>query len=264
MKVQPCLAVTFLLLSPALSPFGEAAQSSTNAGPHTPGRTVASAKCHMLLAQFQGKDEDFFAQKTDEDLADIDDSIRACATDSYAQLSRSDLAAAVLAGAMVARQMQSRADAVAYAALQEQYANLLAKSAPKPPNSHKVTVLVISPLPNGLTRTLSIGGHENTCVAVESMQLECKVNVSNPGFVIPTYLVAMLATPKPLPMFEHSFLMGCNPKLSANCFPLVAGEYSAEYVGTDGISIAGIVPEDRPNDPPHHGTFVIYHQGEMP
>jgi len=42
---------------------------------------------------------------------------------------------------------------------------------------------------------------------MESMQLKWKINVSNPVLFIPTHLVAMLVTPKPLPMFKHGFLM---------------------------------------------------------
>jgi hypothetical protein len=97
------------------------------------------------------------------------------------------------------------------------------------------------------------------------MRLMCTINEGPPNAIkIPVYLVAMIATPKPLPMFEHSFLMGCNPNLSENCSPLVPGEYPAEYVGTDGVSIGGLASEDKPDEPPHHNIFVIYHRGEMP
>jgi hypothetical protein len=69
----------------------------------------------------------------------------------------------------------------------------------------------------------------------------------------------MFATRKDAPIFGGStYLIGCREDLSTNCFPLVPGDYEAELVGTDGISISGLVSEDKPNAPPHHGIFVIY------
>jgi hypothetical protein len=262
-RIQSTVAATFWLFLLVFSPSDRAAQSSTDAPPNTAKRTTTAARCHALLGQFKGKDADFFSGMTDDELSKANDSIFNCAVFSFGELSRFDLSVAATAGAVIARELQSRDDRVAYDALLKGYKDLLAKTAPKPSNARTV-LLTVSPLPNGFTRTLSVRGQENTCVAVEVMQIECRPTSPNSGYVSPTRLIAMLATPKPLPMFEHSFLMGCNPDLSANCFPLVAGDYPVEYVGTDGISIAGIVSEDKPNDPPRHGSFVIFHRGEVP
>jgi hypothetical protein len=242
---------------------GASAATSATPSQQEKASTASATKCHALLVKFQGKSEEYFVQKTDEELSNIQDSIDECVRNAYLQLPRLDLSVAGVAAAMVARQLQARLDRVAYEALLKNYIDLQAKTAPKPSNARTVT-LTISPLPNGFTRTLSVRGQENTCVAVEAMQLECKPTSPSSRYIFSTRLIAMLATPKPLPLFEHGFLIGCNPELSANCFPLVAGDYPAEYVGTDGISMAGIVFEDKPNDPPHHGTFVIYHRGEVP
>jgi hypothetical protein len=234
---------------------------------------LADLRAHILpdgvgaaAATFNIKDdnatsEDYFSQKTDEELLSIQDSIDDCLRTAYLQLPRLDLAVVAVAAAMVARQLQARIDQVVSNDLKKRYNDVLAKTPQKSSNPRSVTV-TISPLPNGLTRTLTIGSSQDICSAIDAMALECKKNVGPPlGYIFDTYLVAMIATPKPAPIFGvGSYLIGC--RQSPNCSGLVPGDYDAEYVGTDGISISGIVPENKPNEPPVHEIFVIYHRGE--
>ena len=86
---------------------------------------------------------------------------------------------------------------------------------------------------HGFTPTFSVSGQENICAAVETMQFEYKPTAAKSGFIFPPRSVAMIATPNPLPMFEHGFLMGCNSNLSANCFPLVPGDFAAQHLGAE-------------------------------
>ena len=103
----------------------------------------------------------------------INDSVYECATNSCSQLSRFDLGVGAVVAAIVARQMQDRHDTTEYNALQKRHDQLRAMTkqneeptdtASKPSNPGKVTV-TISPLRNGLTRTLLIGGSLDDCTA---------------------------------------------------------------------------------------------------
>jgi hypothetical protein len=161
---------------------------------------VAAPECHTLLTGFQGKSEDYFAQMTDEKLSSLNDSVYECATNSYSQLSRLDLAVGAVVAAIVARQIQDRHDTIEYNALQKRYDQLRAMTkqneeptdtASKPSNPGKVTV-TISPLRNGLTRTLLIGGNLDDYTAVASMKVECKKNVGpSLGSIVDTYLLSI-------------------------------------------------------------------------
>jgi len=261
MRILTGLMIPVLFGLPLLSASLATAQSSTTIPVSTPKSAAASAKCHTTLEDLQERDENYFAQKTDEELASIQSQVDDCLRNSYPHLSKFDLSVAGQAASIIARQIQARLDQVGFDGLMKDYLDLKKKMTPR--TDDRTITLTISPLPNGFKRTLTVMGHENACFAVESMQLLCQINVSSPGLVIPTRLIAMIATPKPLPMFEHSFLMGCNPDLSANCSALVPGDYPAEYVGADGVSVGGLVTEDKPDAPPHHGAYTIYHRGEI-
>src|SRR5215469_15538089 len=134
------------LLRPSLAP----AQSSTKIPVSAPKPTAASAKCHTTLEDLQGRDENYFAQKTDEELASIQSQVDDCLRNSYPHLSKFDMSVAGLAAAIIARQIQARLDQVGFDGLMKDYLDLKEKTAPKP--SSRTVTLTISPLPNGFTR----------------------------------------------------------------------------------------------------------------
>jgi hypothetical protein len=144
MNIPTGLSIAVLFMLSLVSTSLAIAQSSAKTPPPGPKPTAASAKCHSLLVEFQGKDENYFAQKTDEELVNIQSSIDDCLRNSYLQLSRLDLAVAGVAVAIVARQLQARLDEVAYGALLKNYTDLQAKTAPK--LSSRTVTLTISPL----------------------------------------------------------------------------------------------------------------------
>src|SRR5205823_6682608 len=134
-------AIPILLLTSLASSSSIAAQSSVKGAP-SPVKSTASAKCHALLVEFQGKDENYFAPKTDGELSEIDNSIDDCLRNSYLQLPRLDLAVAGEVAAMVAQELQSRLDRGAYEALLKNYIDLQAKTAPKPSNARTVNLTI--------------------------------------------------------------------------------------------------------------------------
>lgn len=243
---------------------GTSAQTSTKSRPTTPKAPTTPAKCHSLLTGLQGKGEGYFNQKNDEELADLQSLLDDCVRNAYQQLPRLDLAVAGVAAAMVAREVQSRSDQGAYQSLLEEYRELQKQNANKASGLPRLT-LTISPLPNGKTWNLNIGGKQVKCSTSGTMQMTCVSPTVGAGEGFETYLVAMIATPDLgwQTTHPHSFLIGCSGP-SPNCTPLVPGEYSAELAGTDGVSIAGLVDEDKPTSAPRHGIYTIYSRGELP
>ena len=71
MRILTGLMIPVLFGLPLLSASLATAQSSTTIPVSTPKSAAASAKCHTTLEDLQGRDENYFAQKTDEELASI-------------------------------------------------------------------------------------------------------------------------------------------------------------------------------------------------
>lgn len=252
-------SVGLLLGVAAVSPSSGYAQSSS--------KSPASIKCHAQLAGLDGKKFADFSTKSEDELQTIRTSLNECVRESYSQLSRRDLAVA----AVVIEWVQSLTDQLFMMRLQgerdelqEKYDDLLSKSAPKPSSNSTVTATII-PLPNGFTRTLSIGANQDVCSSVDAMKLECTKNVSDLGDVFDTYLTAMLVKVPRRYGTEtlsgtETYLVGCNG-FSSGCASLVPGDYQAEIVG-DGLIISDLVSENKPDGPPVHGVYVIY--GRLP
>ena len=122
-----------------------------------------------------------------------------------------------------------------------------------PANHHAAIKVTISPLPSGFSRVLPIGGTEYVCHAIESMEMNCALPKAGTTSYSLYDLVAMYAKSSVL-----TYLIGCNPVLSGNCFTMVPGDYDAELVGADGLMISDVVTEGKPNEPAKHAIFMIY------
>jgi len=233
---------------------------------------ISPIKCHSQLAELSKDSLSDFAAMNEDELEKIENSVGDCVNDAYLQLSRRDLrtAAFVLEWVRYAiddqkiTQLES-----ANASFQKKYNDLLAANSSNPssipspstpvsapassgnrPNFIKVT---ISPLPSGFNKALSIGGTEYVCHAIESMEMNCAVPNAGTSSYSLYNLAAMYAKSS-----VWTYLIGCNPVLSSNCFTIVPGDYEAELVGADGLMISDLVTEGRPNDTPKHGIFIIY------
>jgi hypothetical protein len=245
-----CLLVLSIVLTPSIS----RAQSAP----------ISPIKCHTQLADLdkQKNHETYFGAMTPDELETLLGRVSDCVSGFYLQLSREDLrtAAFVLRFAQYVSDNQNLEKLQsATASLQKKYNDLLAASSSKTiptPETHasqhtlKVT---ISPLPSGFNRVLTIGGTEYVCHSIESMEMNCALPNAGRSSYSLYDLVAMYAKSSVL-----TYLIGCNPVLSGNCFTMVPGDYEAELVGADGLMISDVVTEGKPDEPPKHAIFVIY------
>jgi len=221
---------------------------------HSAAANGAAGKCHRMLTGFADKDSTFFSTwegtKASETLGEIE----TCARESYNQLTKYDLAVAVVVTGWLTAKIRDDLIQVVSGENRELQSKLDQLTKANSSTSTSEMQLTSETLPSGYTKTLNIGGNQDRCTADGPESMKCEKFVPNLGYWPDSQLTAMLARVK-TSYGSTSYLIGCPP--SANCAPLVPGEYPATMSGSDGLVISGLVTEGKTEDSPRHGIYTI-------
>jgi hypothetical protein len=206
-----------------------------------------------MLFGFYDKDMTYFQTWGSDKSTDTLAKIETCAKDSYPQLTKRDLAVAVVISNWLNNFTSADLISTMSARNQELQSKLDQLTRPKASAANEMEI-TIETLPSGYTRTLNVGGSQDRCTADGPESMKCEKFVPNLGYWPDSELTAMLARVK-TSYGSTSYLIGCPP--SANCAPLIPGEYPAVMSGSDGLVISGLVTEGKIDDSPRHGIYTI-------
>lgn len=224
---------------------------------HKTTTSDAGRSCHKILSSFEGKDSAYFENWESSKTSHTLDVIDTCARESYDELTRFDLALAVVITGWLKdnqRTAQVRSLSRELDDWKKLNAELISESRRKPTTASDEYSVTIETIPTGLARVLRIAGRAERCSADGPQSMSCEKYVEGLGYLPDAELVVMIARVN-RSYGTAQYLIGC--PASRNCAPLVPGEYRGKIPGGNAIVIADLVAESSPDAPPHHGIYTI-------